>query len=26
MTRSDREICEAIGPELKRRGFFFVGS
>jgi glutathione synthase len=25
MTKRDREICEAIGPELKRRGFLFVG-
>jgi glutathione synthase len=25
MTRREREICEAIGPELKRRGFIFVG-
>ncbi len=25
LTRRDREICEAIGPELKRRGFLFVG-
>src|SRR5690606_15123635 len=25
LTRRDREICEAIGPELKKRGFLFVG-
>ena len=25
MTKRDREICEAIGPELKARGFIFVG-
>ncbi|MBN8998607.1 MAG: glutathione synthase [Rhizobiales bacterium] len=25
MTRRDREICEAIGPSLKARGFIFVG-
>jgi glutathione synthase len=25
MTRREREICETIGPELKRRGFVFVG-
>ncbi|MCX5494867.1 glutathione synthase [Kaistia dalseonensis] len=25
LTRRDREICEAIGPELKARGFIFVG-
>ena len=25
LTRRDREICEAIGPELKRRGLIFVG-
>ena len=25
MTQREREICEAIGPELKRRGFVFVG-
>ena len=25
LTRRDREICEAIGPELRRRGFLFVG-
>jgi glutathione synthase len=25
MTKRDRAICEAIGPELKRRGFVFVG-
>ena len=25
LTRRDREICEAIGPELKRRGMIFVG-
>jgi glutathione synthase len=25
MTPRDREICEAIGPELKRRGLIFVG-
>ena len=25
LTRRDREICEAIGPDLKKRGFIFVG-
>jgi glutathione synthase len=25
LTAREREICEAIGPELKRRGFIFVG-
>jgi glutathione synthase len=25
MTTREREICEAIGPELKRRGMIFVG-
>jgi glutathione synthase len=25
MTAREREICEAIGPELKRRGMIFVG-
>jgi glutathione synthase len=25
LTRRDREICEAIGPDLKARGFLFVG-
>ena len=25
MTAREHEICEAIGPELKRRGFVFVG-
>ena len=25
LTRRDREICETIGPELKKRGFLFVG-
>ena len=25
MTKRDREICEAIGPSLKRRGLVFVG-
>lgn len=25
MTKRDHEICEAIGPELKRRGLIFVG-
>ena len=25
MTRRDHEICEAIGPELKKRGLIFVG-
>jgi glutathione synthase len=25
LTDRDREICEAIGPELKRRGLVFVG-
>ena len=25
MTKREKEICEAIGPELKRRGFIFVG-
>ncbi|MBB5753874.1 glutathione synthase [Prosthecomicrobium pneumaticum] len=25
LTARDREICEAIGPELKRRGMIFVG-
>lgn len=25
MTRREEEICAAIGPELKRRGFIFVG-
>ena len=25
LTVCDREICEAIGPELKRRGLLFVG-
>ena len=25
MTARDREICEAIGPELRSRGMLFVG-
>jgi glutathione synthase len=25
VTRREREICEAMGPELKKRGFIFVG-
>ncbi len=25
LTARDREICAAIGPELKRRGLLFVG-
>ena len=25
LSRRDREICEAIGPELKKRGMIFVG-
>jgi len=25
LSKRDREICEAIGPELKRRGLVFVG-
>ena len=25
LTKRETEICEAIGPELKRRGFLFVG-
>ena len=25
LTRRDREICEAIGPELKARGLIFIG-
>jgi glutathione synthase len=25
MTARDREICEAIGPELRARGLIFVG-
>src|SRR5262249_31342294 len=25
VTKRDREICEAIGPSLKRRGLVFVG-
>jgi glutathione synthase len=25
LTKRDREICEAVGPELKRRGLIFVG-
>ncbi len=25
LTKRDREICETIGPELKKRGFIFVG-
>jgi len=25
LTRRDREICETIGPDLKKRGFVFVG-
>ena len=25
LTPREREICEAIGPELRRRGFLFVG-
>ncbi len=25
ITRREREICEAMGPELKKRGFIFVG-
>jgi glutathione synthase len=25
LTERDMEICEAIGPELKRRGLVFVG-
>ena len=25
LTKTEREICEALGPELKRRGLLFVG-
>ena len=25
MTKREHEICEALGPELKRRGLIFVG-
>src|SRR5204863_8691354 len=25
LTETEREICEALGPELKRRGLLFVG-
>ena len=25
MTPGEQEICDAIGPELKRRGLLFVG-
>ena len=25
MTETEREICEALKPELKRRGLLFVG-
>ena len=25
LTARDRELCAAIGPELKRRGLLFVG-
>ena len=25
LTKREREICEAMGPELKKRGFIFVG-
>jgi len=25
LTDREREICEALGPELKRRGLLFVG-
>ena len=25
MTTREHEICEALGPELKRRGLIFVG-
>ena len=25
MTKREHEICERIGPELKKRGFLFVG-
>ena len=25
LTRREEEICEAIGPELRRRGFLLVG-
>ena len=25
LTATEREICEALGPELKRRGLLFVG-
>jgi glutathione synthase len=25
ITKREREICEAMGPELKKRGFIFVG-
>jgi glutathione synthase len=25
LTKREHEICETIGPELKRRGFIFVG-
>ena len=25
LTKREHEICETIGPELKRRGFVFVG-
>ena len=25
LTARDRELCEIIGPELKRRGLMFVG-
>jgi glutathione synthase len=25
LTRREREICEAMGPDLKKRGLIFVG-
>jgi glutathione synthase len=25
LTQRDREICDALGPELKKRGLIFVG-
>jgi glutathione synthase len=25
MTKREKHICETIGPELRRRGFLFVG-
>ena len=25
LTKRDKELCEIIGPELKRRGLLFVG-